>query len=227
MARLSRVVVPGFPHHVTQRGNRRAIVFDNDEHRHLYLELFDRYRRKHGLEVWAYCLMPNHVHWVVVPKTDVSLARTFRDTHTVYAAQVNHARGENGHLWQGRFFSCPLDETHLWAAVRYVEQNAVRAKLVGTAEEYPWSSAPAHCGKCRNELLAADFPPVGVVGDWCQWLKTEDAAQLDALRRQTHVGRPCGSESFMGRVEALLGRILTPQKAGRKKKSGTPKVSGV
>jgi putative transposase len=118
MGRLARVVTPGPPHHVTQRGNGRARVFFADEDRHGYLKLFQHYRLRYGLQIMAYCLMDNHVHWVVVPEREEALAGTFRDAHASFAAAVNRAKRQPGHLFQGRFFSCALDEEHLWAAVR-------------------------------------------------------------------------------------------------------------
>jgi putative transposase len=227
MARLARVVVPGFPHHVTQRGNRRAVVFDQDESRRTYLSIMKQYAQQCGVAVWAYCLMSNHVHWVVVPKTETSLARCFRGAHTRFTLAVNAARGETGHLWQNRYFSCPLDEMHLWAAVRYVERNPVRARIVQGAEEYEWSSAPAHCGIRSAALLSRDFPPPGVISDWRAWLEDENAAQSDSVRRQTHTGRPCGSLAFVAQLEGLLKRALGLQKVGRKRKEPPLEAKGL
>ncbi len=113
MSRVARVVVPGFPHHVTQRGNRRAEVFETDGDRKVYLGYLNKYAAKHGLAVWAYCLMTNHIHLVLVPRREDSLGCAMRDTHTVYAMHFNGRTGLDGHVWQGRFFSCPLDEGHL------------------------------------------------------------------------------------------------------------------
>jgi len=138
--------VPGYPHHVTQRGNRRADVFETEDDRHAYLRFLKKYGQRHGLDIWAYCLMTNHIHLVAVPEREESLARALRDAHTVYAMRVNTRTQQSGHVWQGRFYSCVLDEWHLWAAVRYVERNPVRAGMVDRAEDHPWSSARAHCG---------------------------------------------------------------------------------
>ena len=130
MSRVARVVVPGFPHHVTQRGNRRADVFETDGDREAYLRFLKQYADRHGLAVWAYCLMTNHIHLVVVPVREESLGLALRDTHTVYAMHFNTRTKLSGHVWQGRFHSCPLDESHMWASVRYVERNP----------QNPWSS---------------------------------------------------------------------------------------
>ncbi len=220
MSRVARVVVPGFPHHITQRGNRRADVFETDADRKAYLRFLKKYAEKRGLDIWAYCLMTNHIHLVAVPKTEEALGFAMRDTHTVYAMYFNSRTQLSGHLWQGRFYSTPLDENHLWAAVRYVEMNPVRAGMVERAEEHPWSSAVAHCGLCEDSVLSAEFPPPGLVRDWSAWLRSgaEDDAAYDTIRKQTRTGRPCGSPKFLDQLENLLGRVLRPKKPGRPKK---------
>ena len=224
MGRVARAVVAGCPHHVTQRGNRRGDVFEVDEDREAYLALLGQYMAKHGVSLWAYCLMTNHVHLIVVPEEEQSLSRALRDAHTVYAMRFNRRTKLSGHVWQGRFYSCPLDDAHLWAAVRYVERNPVRAGLVERAEEYRWSSAPAHCGLRHDGILAKGFPPEGAIEDWRAWLREEeDEGLLEAIRRHTTTGRPCGSPGFVERVEALLGRRLRPQKRGRKRRPGVLK----
>ena len=159
MARIARVVVPGIPHHVTQRGNRRADVFFDDADRYAYLNNLRRFARLHEIEVWAYCLMTNHVHFVVVPAHEKALALTFHDAHTCFVGALNSRRKLSGHLWQGRFFSTPLDNAHLWASVRYVERNPVRAGMVSRAEDYKWSSAAAHAGNARMNCFPMRFRP--------------------------------------------------------------------
>src|SRR4051812_9724029 len=141
MPRRPRVVVPGVPHHVTQRGNNQQLVFFSNADFQLYLNLIEKHAVRHGLGVLGYCLMPNHVHLIVVPESDESLARALGGTHSDYALAVNASSTRTGHLWQNRFFSCPMDEGHAWRALRYVDLNPVRAGLVGTAWEWPWSSA--------------------------------------------------------------------------------------
>lgn len=221
MARLARLVVPGLPVHVTQRGNYRGTVFDDDESRERYLSFVWQYSQKHDVAIGAYCLMTNHVHFVVVPQAQDSLARCFRGAHMRFSQWVNYRRRQCGHVWQNRYFACLLDEAHLWAAVRYVERNPVRAGLAAQAADYRWSSAAGHCGLRVDKLLAKDFPPTGVIRDWPEWLGDEDALQSEAVRRQTNSGRPCGSVGFMERIEALLGRLVRPQKRGRKPKEAT------
>lgn len=209
-------------HHVTQPGNRRSDVLEKAADCEAYLRFLKRYAGKRGLSILAYSVMTNHIHLVAVPKTDESLGQALRDTHTVYAMYFNSRTQLSGHVWQGRFLSCPLDETHLWAAVRYVECNPVRAGMVERAEQYPWSSASAHCGVRQDAvLLPHDFPPAGVITDWADWLHEErsDDETGKRIRRQTHTGRPCGSSEFLDRLEHLLQRVLRPKKGGRPRKA--------
>ena len=219
MGRVARVVVPGFPHHVTQRGNRRADVFEVDEDRHAYLAFLKKYCERHGLAVWAYCLMTNHVHLVVVPERQESLGCALRDAHTVYAMHFNTRTELSGHVWQGRFYSTPMDDRHLWATVRYVERNPVRAGIVETAQDYRWSSAAAHCGLRKDSVLSKEFPPPGIVPDWNAWLsEQDDPGAVDMIRQYTRTGRPCGSPAFLSQLEDLLKRTLSPRKRGPKPK---------
>jgi len=156
----------------------------------------------------------SHVHWVVIPESEAALAQAFHAVDTKYAGRANVRRRRSGHFYQGRFFSSPLDDEYLWAAVRYAERNPVRAGIVAQAEEYEWSSAGAHCGLRLDPLLTREFPPPGVIDDWRGWLATESEEQTEPLRRHTFTGRPCGSESFVARLEARLQRVLRPQKRG-------------
>jgi putative transposase len=207
-------------HHVTQRGNQRQTVFFEDADRRLYLELLGRHCSKHGLAITGYCLMTNHVHVVAVPSREDSLARAFGKTHNDYARWLNVRRGVDGHFWQNRYFSCPLDEDHQWEALRYVELNPVRAGLVDAAAEWRWSSAAAHLGGADSSGLL-DF------GVWSGRWSSEtwgtalsagiaDAALIERIREATRTGRPAGSAAFLEKAEMLAGRCLRPQKRGKK-----------
>src|SRR5260370_19987242 len=123
MARIARIVVPGLPHHVTQRGNRRERVFFEPGHYALYRALLSAACRKADVGVWAYCLMPNHVHLILVPAEATGLARALGDTHRRYTGYVNARARQTGHLFQGRFGSAVMDQRHLLAAARYVSLN--------------------------------------------------------------------------------------------------------
>jgi putative transposase len=221
MSRIARVVVAGVPHHVTQRGNRQEPVFFNEKDRQHYLELLGRYSAGRGLGIVAYCLMTNHVHLVAVPPEAYVLGTVLKPVHLRYAQHVNWTQKLSGRLWQGRFSSCPMDDAHALAAIRYVEQNPVRAKLVARAEEYPWSSAAAHAG-LRGDALLSD--PTGLVeragtADWAAWLQERiDPLVEEQLRVSTRTGRPLGSIEFIERLERLTHRHLRPKKAGRRRK---------
>jgi putative transposase len=224
---MARVVIPGVAHHVTQRGNRREKVFSRKADYQRYLALLAQYAGEHGLAIRAWCLMPNHVHLVAVPAEASSLSAVLRPVHLRYAQEANRRHGVTGVLWQGRFYSCPLDKDHYWAAVRYVERNPVRAGLVERAEAYAWSSAGGHCGLREDGLTCqgpwpewmADLPPAECQARWMQWLREEDdPAMVGRLRLCTRTGRPAGTERFMARLERLAGRILRPGKPGRPKK---------
>ena len=219
MARIARVVFPRVPHHVTQRGNRRGDVFFDDAGRRRYLELVLEYAARHALGVWAWCLMTNHVHFVVVPGRADSLAATFKPVDMRYSQYVNRTQRLTGHLWQGRPFSCPLDDEHMWAAVRYVEQNPVRAAIVTQAERYPWSSAAAHCGLRKDPLLSGGLEKRRGVENWSRWLAQPDAEEaIETLSRRTRTGRPAGEPSFVARLEGLAGQLLAARPVGRPKK---------
>src|SRR5436190_5262520 len=153
MARLARVVVPGVPHHVTQRGNRRGQVFFSDDDYRLYLSLVAETAGRSGTEVWAYCLMPNHVHFIMTPSHEDGLRATFSEAHRRYTNWINARLCTTGHLWQGRFASAPMDERHLLAAIRYIAMNPVRAALATRAEDWPWSSVRAHLSGRDGKLV--------------------------------------------------------------------------
>ena len=144
MPRQSRLVIPDIPHHIVQRGNYKQEIFQRESDFKIYCQWFKEYSEKYCLETYAYCLMTNHVHFIVVPRTEDGLARVFNTLHMRYAQYINKRKGVTGHLWQGRFFSCLLDETHLYRAIRYVERNPVRAKMTSEAWGYKWSSASEH-----------------------------------------------------------------------------------
>jgi putative transposase len=156
MPRIARAVAVGHPHHITQRGNYRQVVFEEDADYNLYLDWLQMYSKKYSLKIWAYCLMSNHVHFVAVPQEPESMARAFNTLHMRYAQHFNERQGGKGHLWQGRFFSCALDEKHLYAAVRYVENNPVSAGIVRKAANYTWSSAAGHVKGKADTVVAKD-----------------------------------------------------------------------
>ena len=218
MARIARVVAEHYPHHITQRGNRRQDTFFCDDDYRYYIQLMAEWCGKCGVEIWAYCLMPNHVHLVAVPESEDGLRRAIGEAHRRYTRHINFREQWRGHLWQGRFASFLMDEQYLLTATRYIELNPVRAGLVSIPEEYPWSSATAHI-KGKNDDLVKVKPLLRMVDDWQQFLSGDvSAEEYELLQRHERTGRPLGSKSFIERLEDKLSRILTPQKGGRPKK---------
>ncbi len=192
MPRIPRLVVPGVPHHVTQRGNRRQPTFFCDGDYRLYRHLIAEQSRKAGTEVWAWCLMPNHVHLVLVPAEADGLRAAVGEAHRRYTRFVNERENWRGHLWQSRFASFPMDEAHLFACVRYVELNPVRAGLVARPEQWPWSSARAHLGLAEDRLTAL-APMRSRVEDWRALLDSGlGDEERDAIRACERSGRPLG-----------------------------------
>jgi putative transposase len=168
----------------------------------------------------VYCLMTNHVHLICIPSLARTLALVFKPVHTRYVQYINWQQRICGRLWQGRFFSCPLDEYHLWAAIRYVERNPVRAGIVRRAEDYPWSSAAAHCGLRDDPLLCSlPEPRPAATTNWSAWLAdTDDERILAKLRLHTRTGRPVGDDRFIADLELRLGRRVHAWAVGRPKR---------
>jgi len=218
MPRTARAVPEGFPHHITQRGNYGQAIFSRSGDYDKYLDWLKEYSGKFSLKIWAYCLMKNHVHFIALPMKEDSLAKTFKMLSMNYSRYFNEKRGMRGHLWQGRFYSCVLDEKHLYAAVRYVENNPVRAGIVTKAEEYRWSSAGAHINGSNDMVISNDCPLTEEIKDWASYLREEDGELMSMIRKNTKSGRPCGSPAFVMKIEGILGRTLRALQGGRPRK---------
>lgn len=211
MPRRSRIVIPGAPHHVTQRGNRRERVFHSPGDTAAYLDLLHKYSVDFGIEIVAYCLMPNHVHIVLVPKTAEALHRALKAVHGRYAQRVNRLFGRRGHVWQDRYFSSPLDAGYFANAVRYVELNPVRAGMVAKAEDFRWSSAQAHCRVATDRVIGHTTlsAVLGGISNWSAWLAEGVSDEtLTTLRQNAGQNLPCGSEEFITSLESVCGRTL-------------------
>ena len=222
MPRLARAVFVNVPHHITQRGNRREDVFFTDEDRLVYLGWLKDYSHRYQVDILAYCLMTNHVHLVAVPIEAEGLSQVLKPLHMRYAQRLNREKGWKGHVWQGRYFSSPLDGAYLWTAIRYVECNPVRARMVRKAERYAWSSAAYHCGE-TDDMVVTKKPKwqkrFAQIGDWSAWLsEVEEPEKLDILRRNIDKGLPCGQTSFVRKLERLIGRSLEFRPLGRPRK---------
>jgi putative transposase len=216
MARLARIVIPDIPHHVTQRGNRRQPVFFGEADYRAYLDLLIEQTKKAGVAVWAWCLMPNHVHLILVPSDPDGLRRALARVHRAYAGIIQARRKRSGHFWQGRFGAVAMDEQHLAAALRYVALNPVRARLVERAQDWRWSSTRAHL-RGKADGITALKPIRDRFPDLADLLATETEADIvGRLRAAETIGRPLGDDRFLTRLERLTGRTLKPGKRGPK-----------
>jgi putative transposase len=219
MARLVRSTVIGYPHHVVQRGNYNQPVFETDADYRRYLGWLREYTARYAVDIWAYCLMPNHVHFICVPMADGALARAFNTTHMRYAQYFNGKRAVSGHLWRARFMSCALDDRSAFEEVRFVENNPVRAGITVLAEAYPWSSARSHVTRELDPVLNDGSSFKSVVPDWGAYLQGRgEEAIISRVRDHLRTGRPAGDPDFVRGLEAKLGRRLEALPRGRPKK---------
>lgn len=216
MARLARVILPNFPHHIIQRGNRRQDVFFIEEDYHYYLELLKEWCKEEELDVWAYCLMTNHVHLIISPNEHSNLSRAIGEVHRRYTRMINFREKWRGYLWQGRFSSFPMEESWLLKAVSYVELNPVKAGMVDFAWDYPWSSVHAHLSG-HDELGLVDTKKMShYVDNWKSYLLEAQSYSTEDFAKHERTGRPLGSDSFIEMAESLLNRDLKKKKPGPK-----------
>jgi len=220
MPRIARLVATGLPHHITQRGNYKQDVFLDDNDRVKYLFWIQEYSIQYKLSILAYCLMRNHVHFIVVPQREYSLAKTFNAAHMRYSHYFNRKLKVTGHLWQGRFYSCVLDEPHLLSAAKYIERNPVRAKLVIKPWQYQWSSAKAHIdNKEQSQIRLNNIFEIMDDMSYDTWKDYIDSKEerlvTDNIRMHTLTGRPLGANKFIDILEKRFGRRLMPLPIGR------------
>lgn len=218
MPRIPRIVVPGEPHHIIQRGNRRLPTFFCDDDFQYYMEVMREWCDRHSVTIWAYCLMTNHVHLVAVPETEDGLRLAIGEAHRRYSLRVNRREGWTGHLWQGRFSSFVMDESYLLATARYVELNPVKAEMVSVAQDYRWSSAKAHIAG-EDDVLVKTAPLLKLVPNWRQFLEGEEKGNVEEkIHQHERTGRPLGDISFFDHLQSITGIDMKPKKPGRKKK---------
>jgi putative transposase len=216
MARLARLVIPGLPHLVTQRGNGGARTFFSDADCVLYRDLLVAACRAANVEIWAWVLMPNHVHLILTPADADGLRRALAPLHRRYAGHVQARRKRSGHFWQGRFGAVVMDEEHLGAALRYVALNPVRARLAARAQDWRWSSARAHLRR-RDDKVTTLAPVLDRYPRFAGLLGEGPNPELfKRLRQAESVGRPLGDDAFLKRLERLTKRSLRPRKRGPK-----------
>lgn len=222
MPRRPRFVCEGEPHHVTQRGNYQQYIIESDEDFRKYSYLVAEYAPKYGITILAYCLMNNHVHFIVVPKTKSGFSRFFNVVHMLYSQYKNLSRCKKGHLWQSRFFSSVLDSNYLIEAVRYVEQNPVRAKMVKRPWDYVWSSASAHVFKNKKDIIEIEpgdnILKISGKRTWEEYLTVRNEQEDEIIRSKTIKGYILGSENYIASLEQKSGRSLKEKLPGRPRK---------
>jgi putative transposase len=216
MARLARLVIPGLPHHVTQRGNGRAQTFFGAADYALYRDLLAASCAAAGVAIWAWVLMPNHVHLILTPADPDGLRRALAPVHRRYAGHIHARRERSGHFWQDRFGAVALDEDHLAAALRYVALNPVRARLVARPQDWRWSSVHAHLAAAADGVTTT-APVLDRFPRFAELIEQgPDPDAFERLRRAESIGRPLGDDSFLARLETLTRRSLKPRKRGPK-----------
>ena len=223
MPRIARVVAAGYPHHITQRGNYQQKIFSDDADRIKYLSLLQEESKRYHLIILAYCLMSNHVHFMVIPKNEDSLSKVFKYTNMKYSQYYNNKMRVSGHLFQGRFFSCVLDERHMIACARYIERNPVRINLVKQPYLWPYSSAKIHCEINQDDPLGTNQLFEYIEKNPIEWKKfievPDNPDEMKGIREKTRTGRPFGPNDFIERLEGQLKRLFKLKPKGRPKKT--------
>ncbi len=226
MPRTARIVVQNLPYHITQRGNYRQDIFQDNEDRLNYLSWINDYIKKYKLSIFAYCLMDNHVHFIVIPREEDSLAKVFSISHMRYSQYFNKKKKASGHLWQGRFYSCVLDEDYLLAALRYVERNPVRAGIVRKPWRWKWSSAGVHVGQGDGVINLENITTLidTTAEEWKEYIDSdENEEEVKDIRKHTLLGRPLETKDFIAKLGKRIGRVLSVLPRGRPKKQRSNK----
>ncbi len=220
MSRLARCSLLGYPHQVTQRGNYDQPVFDEPSDYTRYLEWLAECCGRYAVDIWAYCLLKNHVHFVCVPRGEEALSRAFNTLHMKYAQYFHKKKGVTGHLWRGRFQSCMLDDRSVFEEIRFIENNPVRLGLVNKAEDYIWSSAKSHVFGVPDPVIRDGDLFGGRPSDWRGYLSSDkDEAVLRQVRQNLRTGRPAGAPAFVRSLELQTGHRMAAMPRGRPRKN--------
>jgi putative transposase len=233
MARRARIVIPGLPHHVSQKSIEGQVLFNDKQDAETYLDILATISKNCGVDIWAYCLIQNEVHFIAMPKTEEALAKTVGEAHRQFSKYHSDKYDKGGNLWYDRFQSYVVDDAFLRSAIKYVEGLPVRLGVCDTAEKFIWSSAKAHLGKAEpHDVLYGDMIVRNVIQDWSKLLSTvkengsNDNGRSAKLKSEVEIvsahlstGRPLGSSDFIDTVEMTLGYSVRPKKRGRKPKT--------
>jgi putative transposase len=220
MPRIARAVAVGFPHHIIQRGNNRQKVFFAQETRKKYLSLLKEYLEKWDASLLVYCLMSNHVHLLIRPNLEESLAKIMQGVSLCYTQYFNRRYKKTGRLWESRYHSCIVDkERYLWMVARYIEQNPVRAKIVRNAENYSYSSARAHITGEEDKILGEALFSEDERSEYIRFIKASiPEKEITAIRKATRTGVPLGNEKFIKQIKKVLKRGFGKMSPGRPRK---------
>lgn len=217
MARQSRIVLRDTPHHITQRGNRGEAVFFEKSDYEAYIQFLSEECADKGVAIWSYCLMPTQIQLIAVPSRENALGRALGEAHRRYTRRINERNSWRGHLFQDRFFSYPMDETHLMNAARYIETLPVFSGIAPTPESYLWSSARSHVKGREDKLLTPEKPLLHFTQNWTDFLQgMPEGEDTKIIERHLQTGRPRGNDTFLDSVESMVGRPVRPQKPGRR-----------
>jgi putative transposase len=220
MPRIARIVGIGYPHHVIQRGNNRQNVFFDQEDRCLYLKWLKKYSLECGCTIHAYCLMSNHVHLLVVPQYNYSLAKTMQKLSLTFTQHINRKYKRTGRLWECRFYSALVDkETYLWSVGRYIERNPVRAKIVSRPDEYRWSSAKVNITGKEMDFVKPIWQDHTKREEYVTFLNNPDKEEeIEVIKKSTISGKPIGSKEFLNYLVETLGITISTRPKGRPRK---------
>jgi len=220
MPRIARIVGIGYPHHIIQRGNNRQNIFFDQEDRRLYLKWLEKYSLECGCTVHAYCLMSNHVHLLVVPQYNYSLAKTMQKLSLRFTQYINKKYKRTGRLWECRFYSALVDkESYLWSIGRYIERNPVRAKIVNKPEEYQWSSAKANITGKEIGFIKPIWQDDTEREEYIAFLNNPDKEEeIEIIEKSTVSGKPIGTEEFLNQMVDTLGITINTRPKGRPRK---------
>jgi putative transposase len=220
MSRVARITAQGYPHHITQRGTNRTAIFIDDEDRTYFLSLLNKWLERTATKAWAYCLMTNHFHLLLEPSDEVGLGKCMHGATFQYAQYFNTRYKRTGRLWENRYFSCPVDkEAYLWAVIRYIENNPVRAGISGKANDWKWSSCTAHInGVSDGDLKIYNYFNSSERTDYAGYLEGESEIEDEKIRKATSTGRPFGNDAFISLLEERLNRNVRISRRGRPRK---------
>jgi len=224
MARLPRLTVTGYPHHVILRGNNRQDIFKTTADYQYMLSLLEEHARAQGVEVHAYVLMTNHLHLVVTPQRDQALPKMMQAVGRSYVRRFNQTHGRTGTLWEGRYRSTLIQaDRYLLACMVYIDLNPVRARMVAQPGDYPWSSHAHYIGQ-RNDRLITPHALYWSLGN-TPFAREAAYAELvhggiskdqqGALTQATLSGWALGDSGFLGGLQGQTQRRLSKAKPGR------------